>query len=104
MKVHCRHPYLDEAPWPGLSIRWCAGRHGDDGTDVGARGEGRAVRVAAGRRVRVVDVEGGQVGDLFAFAADDPREHLSAAHTRSVTSRCSRGWARRSSPIGAGPS
>ncbi|MCR3740009.1 hypothetical protein BS35_002562 [Actinomadura glauciflava] len=50
-------------------------------------GEGRAVRVAAGRRVRVVDVEGGQVGDLFAFAADDPREHLSAAHTRSVTSR-----------------
>ncbi|MEU9870235.1 urea carboxylase-associated family protein [Actinomadura sp. NPDC048021] len=50
-------------------------------------GEGRAVRVGAGRRVRVVDVEGGQVGDLFAFAADDPREHLSAAHTRSVTSR-----------------
>ena len=50
-------------------------------------GEGRAVRVSAGRRVRVVDVEGGQVGDLFAFAADDPSEHLSAAHTRSVTSR-----------------
>lgn len=50
-------------------------------------GEGRAVRVGAGRRVRVVDVEGGQVGDLFAFAADDPREHLSAAHTRSATSR-----------------
>ncbi|MFD0690868.1 DUF1989 domain-containing protein [Actinomadura fibrosa] len=50
-------------------------------------GEGRAVRVAAGRRVRVVDLEGGQVGDLFAFAADDPRERLSAAHTRSVTSR-----------------
>src|SRR5690349_2790380 len=50
-------------------------------------GEGRAVRVAAGRRVRVVDLEGGQVGDLFAFAADDPRERLSAAHTRSGTSR-----------------
>ncbi|WP_207929020.1 urea carboxylase-associated family protein [Actinomadura sp. 6K520] len=49
--------------------------------------EGRAVRVGAGRRVRVVDLAGGQVGDLFAFAADDPREHLSAAHTRSVTSR-----------------
>nr|WP_216858633.1 urea carboxylase-associated family protein [Actinomadura verrucosospora] len=50
-------------------------------------GEGRAVRVAAGRRVRVVDLEGGQVGDLFAYAADDPRERLSAAHTRSETSR-----------------
>ncbi|WP_433153723.1 DUF1989 domain-containing protein [Actinomadura nitritigenes] len=50
-------------------------------------GEGRAVRVAAGQRVRVVDLEGGQVGDLFAFAADDPRERLSAAHTRSGTSR-----------------
>lgn len=50
-------------------------------------GEGRAVRVAAGHRVRVVDLEGGQVGDLFAFAADDPRERLSAAHTRSGTSR-----------------
>jgi uncharacterized protein YcgI (DUF1989 family) len=49
--------------------------------------EGRAVRVTAGQRVRVVDLEGGQVGDLFAFAADDPREHLSAAHTRSATSR-----------------
>lgn len=55
-------------------------------TTVPAR-EGRAVRVLAGQRVRVVDVEGGQVGDLFAFAADDPRERLSAAHTRSVTSR-----------------
>ncbi|WP_433475663.1 DUF1989 domain-containing protein [Spirillospora sp. CA-142024] len=55
-------------------------------TVVPAR-EGRAVRVPAGRRVRVVDLEGGQVGDLFAFAADDPRERLSAMHTRSVTSR-----------------
>ncbi|GAA3928783.1 urea carboxylase-associated family protein [Actinomadura viridis] len=57
------------------------------GRTVVPAGEGRAVRVRAGQRVRVVDVEGGQVGDLFAFAADDPREHLSAAHTRSVTSR-----------------
>lgn len=49
--------------------------------------EGRAVRVAAGRRVRVVDLEGGQVGDLFAFADGDAAEHLSASHTRAVTSR-----------------
>jgi uncharacterized protein YcgI (DUF1989 family) len=49
--------------------------------------EGRLVRVAAEQSLRVIDVEGGQVGDLFAFAADDPDEHLSASHTRAVTSR-----------------
>ena len=50
--------------------------------DIPAR-EARAVRVAAGRSLRVVDVRGGQVGDLFAFCADDAGEHLSAAHTRA---------------------
>ncbi len=55
-------------------------------------GTGRAVRVRAGERVRVVDVHGGQVGDVFAFAADvhdehPTDEHLSAAHTRARTSR-----------------
>ncbi|WP_084959551.1 DUF1989 domain-containing protein [Thermoactinospora rubra] len=49
--------------------------------------EGRAVKVRAGQRVRVVDLEGGQVGDVFAFAADDVSEHLSASHTRAATSR-----------------
>jgi uncharacterized protein YcgI (DUF1989 family) len=48
---------------------------------------GRAVAVRAGQHVRVVDVEGGQVGDVFAFAADDPDEYLSASHTRTHTSR-----------------
>lgn len=58
-------------------------------TVVPAR-EGRAVRVAAGQRVSVVDLEGGQVGDVFAFVADDTAtttEHLSAAHTRGATDR-----------------
>lgn len=45
------------------------------------------MRVAAEQSLRVVDVEGGQVGDLFAFAADDLDEHLSASHTRAATSR-----------------
>src|SRR5215469_8301146 len=45
-------------------------------------GEGRAVLVRAGHEVRVVDVEGGQVGDLFAVAATDPGEYASAGHTR----------------------
>ncbi|WP_219417763.1 DUF1989 domain-containing protein [Pseudonocardia nigra] len=50
-------------------------------------GTGRAVRLRAGELVRVVDIAGGQVGDVFAFAADVAGEHHSAAHTRSVTSR-----------------
>jgi uncharacterized protein len=41
------------------------------------------VRLATGDRVRVVDLEGRQVGDVFCFAAEDPSEHLSAAHTRT---------------------
>jgi len=48
-------------------------------------GTGRAVRVRAGERIRVIDVEGGQVGDVFAFASDG--EHHSAAHTRTHTRR-----------------
>lgn len=50
-------------------------------------GTGTAVNVPAGHSVRVTDVDGGQVGDLFAFAADDPTEYLSASHTRAVLSR-----------------
>jgi uncharacterized protein YcgI (DUF1989 family) len=53
---------------------------------------GRAVHLRAGERVRVIDVNGGQVGDVFAFATnaeDGPAltEHHSAAHTRATTSR-----------------
>ena len=54
--------------------------------EVPAR-EARAVRVRPGGRVRVVDVEGGQVVDLFAFAADDVSEHASAEHTRIHVNR-----------------
>ncbi len=49
-------------------------------------GTGRAVRVAAGELVRVIDVDGGQVGDVFAFTAD-LTEHHSAAHTRAAVDR-----------------
>ena len=49
--------------------------------------EGRAVRVDAGRRFRVVDVEGGQVADTWAFVADDPGEFHSAQHTRAFVDR-----------------
>ncbi|GAB2633092.1 urea carboxylase-associated family protein [Kribbella swartbergensis] len=51
---------------------------------------GRAVRVDRGSHVRVVDLAGQQVGDLFAYVASPSGitgEHLSASHTRTATSR-----------------
>jgi uncharacterized protein YcgI (DUF1989 family) len=50
-------------------------------------GEGRAVLVPAGAHVRVVDLAGGQVGDLFAVSVADPGEHASAEHTRVAIAR-----------------
>lgn len=38
--------------------------------------------LSEGQCVRIIDVAGGQVGDLFAFAAADPAEYASASHTR----------------------
>lgn len=49
--------------------------------------EGRAVILAAGDRLRIIDVEGSQVGDVFAFAAADTGEYLSSSHTRAHSSR-----------------
>jgi uncharacterized protein len=50
-------------------------------------GGGRGLMVAAGSTFRVVDVEGGQVADLFAFTADDVDEYASASHTRPAIGR-----------------
>jgi hypothetical protein len=49
--------------------------------------EARAVRVAAGDPFRIVDIEGQQVADLFAFVADDVSEYASAEHTRIWVNR-----------------
>ncbi|HEU5485176.1 MAG TPA: DUF1989 domain-containing protein, partial [Microlunatus sp.] len=49
--------------------------------------EARAVQVPSGGRFRVVDVEGGQVVDLFAFVAGDVGEYASAEHTRIWVNR-----------------
>jgi uncharacterized protein YcgI (DUF1989 family) len=54
--------------------------------DVPAR-EGRAATIPAGTAFRVVDVEGRQVADLFAFNAEDVSEHHSAMHTRAAVDR-----------------
>jgi uncharacterized protein YcgI (DUF1989 family) len=53
---------------------------------VAAR-EARAVEVPAGTAFRVVDVEGGQVADLFAYVTDNVREYASAEHTRIHVNR-----------------
>ena len=47
----------------------------------------RAVRVPSQHRVRVVNTEGGQVVDTWAFCSGDVAEHLSMAHSRSATYR-----------------
>lgn len=49
--------------------------------------EARSVRAARGGRLKVVDVEGGQVVDLFAFVLDDVEEYASAEHTRVAIDR-----------------
>ncbi|MDZ7678903.1 MAG: urea carboxylase-associated family protein [Acidimicrobiales bacterium] len=54
--------------------------------EVPAR-KGRGVLVRRGETLAVRDVHGAQVGDLFAFVAEDPTEHLSASHTRSALRR-----------------
>jgi uncharacterized protein len=56
-----------------------------DVINVPAR-EGRAVAVSAGQAFRVIDVEGKQVADLFAFNAADVGEYHSAMHTRAAVS------------------
>jgi uncharacterized protein len=47
-------------------------------------GEGRAVRVADGARLRIVNTEGGQVVDTWAFSTANPQELLSMEHSRSA--------------------
>lgn len=47
-------------------------------------GTGWASEVAAGSLVRIVDVEGKQVGDLVLVRADDPTDRLSVGNTRKM--------------------
>jgi uncharacterized protein YcgI (DUF1989 family) len=49
--------------------------------------EGRAVNVPQGTGVRIIDLEGNQVADVFAFNAADVSEYHSAMHTRAGVSR-----------------
>jgi uncharacterized protein len=51
--------------------------------------EGRSLHVPAGRSFRVTDREGGQVGDLFAFNAEDVSAYASVARSSTGSSRAS---------------
>jgi len=48
---------------------------------------GRAVALAAGEVVEVINTHGTQAVDAWAFARREPAEFMSMAHTRSVNSR-----------------
>lgn len=50
-------------------------------------GEGRGFRVPKGALLEIVDVEGRQVADFISIIDNDPKEWLSATHTRSTTLR-----------------
>jgi uncharacterized protein YcgI (DUF1989 family) len=52
-----------------------------------AGGHGRAVVLAAGERVRIVNTHGAQVVDTWALAHRDTSEHLSVEHTRRMLFR-----------------
>ena len=43
---------------------------------------GRAVRLAKGRSLKIINTHGHQVCDTWAFSAEDPHEFLSMEHTR----------------------
>jgi uncharacterized protein YcgI (DUF1989 family) len=45
---------------------------------------GKAHRVRAGQVIRVINTHGQQVVDTWAFAAADPREHMSMEHSRAM--------------------
>jgi uncharacterized protein len=45
-------------------------------------GEGTALRLRAGQRVKVINTAGTQVVDCWAFCLDDPDEFMSMEHTR----------------------
>ena len=48
---------------------------------------GRAVGLARGQSIRIVNTHGQQVVDTWAFAADNPREFMSMEHLRAAIGR-----------------
>jgi uncharacterized protein YcgI (DUF1989 family) len=60
----------------------------NDATEVFVpAGEGRAFKVPKGALLEIIDVDGQQVADFISIIENDPKEWLSATHTRSMTLR-----------------
>lgn len=57
------------------------------GTSVLRARHGTAVRLSAGQRLRIVNLSGGQVVDMWAVSPDDPDERMSMEHTRASLSK-----------------
>lgn len=57
-----------------------------DSLTIPAKGGG-AFTAKRGQQIRIIDVQGQQVGDFVAFNAEDPGEWLSTVHTRGMLSR-----------------
>ncbi|MBC6439394.1 MAG: DUF1989 domain-containing protein [Rhodospirillales bacterium] len=73
-------------------------------TDIPGYGNG-SIRARNGQTVRLTDVEGHQVADLWAIGARDHDEYLSTAFTRMLTGRMfPASWAGRSCPPSTGRS
>jgi uncharacterized protein len=45
-------------------------------------GKGATIEVKAGQLLKVIDIEGGQIADFYAFLFQDKKEYLSMSHTR----------------------
>ena len=54
-----------------------------DTTEIPAR-VGRAVKLSAGQRLKLINTHGSQVVDAWTVSADDPSEFMSMEHTRRV--------------------
>jgi uncharacterized protein len=78
-----------EAPERKQGARMAATRHGggDRTTLMVPPQSGRAIDVREGELVRVIDVEGQQVGDLWVIDANDHDRWLSTSHTRDRLER-----------------
>lgn len=92
MPIPYRHPRLNCEPC-GVNDTLHAPISPDGTPELGRRytvpaRQGRAVRVAAGQRIRIINPAGTQVCDTWAFSADNPHEFMSWEHARPFINRC----------------
>ncbi|QBD79874.1 urea carboxylase-associated family protein [Ktedonosporobacter rubrisoli] len=85
-------PYEDNGEPEGLNATLTSPIAADGRPEPGKRyivpaRQGRAVRLAQGQRLKIINTYGSQVCDFWAFNASSPREFLSMEHLRTWLSR-----------------